>query len=161
MSNSKLLVEKLKNKKHTLATAESLTGGLLSSAIVDISGSSKVFNGGVVTYTLNIKEKVLNVPLSLTELTDGVDYVTAQLMAKNVCELMDSDYGLSTTGIAERYDERPEQAYISLYIRETAESIYKHITFDEFKPTDNVREIVREEIVNQAIFLLLENLKGS
>ena len=157
--DKKLIIGFLLSKKQTLSISESLTGGLLTSEIVSISNSSKIFKGGITAYTLDIKEKVLGIPLSHTEPTDGVDQRTAELMAKNVSELMDSDYGLSTTGIAERYDERPEQAYISLYIKETDTFINKHIVLDYPSNTNlDIRTIVRTRITNEAIQLILTYL---
>ena len=62
MSIEKQTVELLKSKKLKLATAESCTGGLISKRITDVSGSSEVFEGGVVCYSNRFKENVLGVP---------------------------------------------------------------------------------------------------
>ena len=140
---SKNVVNKLKEMKETLAIAESLTGGMVAGKIVDVSGASSVFKGGVVAYMLEIKEKVLSIPLTHTIKTDGVDLETAKMMAKNVSELMDSDYGLSTTGIAEHWDSRHEQAFIAFYDRKKDLFLHQHIVFDEKNiKREDVREIV-------------------
>lgn len=156
----KEIVNELTSRKKTISVAESLTGGLLASAFIGVSGASNVFNGGIVAYTLKIKEQVLGIPLSHTSISDGVDKVTSELMAKNVCNLMDSNFGLSTTGIAEKYDERPEQAFISLYIKEEDLTITRHIVFKDL-PEFGSRDSVRKDIVQKSMTLISDYLDPS
>lgn len=127
--NKKIIEFLLKNKK-TISVAESLTGGLLANSFVDFSGVSKCFNGGVITYTLEMKEKILDIPLSHTKLTDGVDEETSKLMAINVANLFDSDYSISTTGIAEKYDDRNIQIYITIFDKSNKQIFKKHLNLD-------------------------------
>ena len=91
------LKERLQTNQCSLSVAESLTGGLLSAAIVEISGISKYYRGGVTTYALKSKEDLLGVPLSHTQKTDAVDEHTAKSMARGVTSLFHSDIGLATT----------------------------------------------------------------
>ena len=82
----------------TIATAESCTGGLLASRLTDFAGASNYFKGGVIAYTNEIKKSVLKVT-TLDEF-GAVSSQTALEMAKNVREIFNTTYGLSTTGVA-------------------------------------------------------------
>lgn len=86
--------------KLTLSVAESCTGGLLSSKITDISGSSEYFKGGICTYSNESKINLLKVNKETIDKFGAVSEETALEMAKNVREKFGSDIGLSTTGIA-------------------------------------------------------------
>jgi len=89
----------LKNKK-TVAVAESCTGGLASALLTQISGSSKYFILGTVTYSNKSKEAILGVPASLIAEKGAVSYEVALKMAQNVRKITKTDFGLSITGIA-------------------------------------------------------------
>lgn len=95
-----VVVAILKNKKMTVATAESCTAGYISKRITDISGASLVFNMGVSTYSNESKTKQLGVPSELIEQYGAVSEQVAASMAKGVRIKSGSDIGLSITGIA-------------------------------------------------------------
>ena len=82
----------------TIATAESCTGGLLASRLTDFAGASNYFKGGVIAYTNEIKKSVLKVK-TLDEF-GAISSQTALEMAKNVREIFNTTFGLSTTGVA-------------------------------------------------------------
>ncbi len=84
----------------TLAVAESCTGGLLATHITNIPGSSGYFQGGVVAYSDEVKEHVLNVPAGILERFGAVSHEAAIAMAKGVRELLQVDLALAITGIA-------------------------------------------------------------
>ena len=90
----------LKEKKHTLSTAESCTGGNISKMITSISGSSSFFNGSLVTYTNKSKSQLLDVNDQVIEKHGAVSQQVVEQMAKNIRLKFDSDYGISTSGIA-------------------------------------------------------------
>ena len=90
----------LKEKKHTLSTAESCTGGNISKMITSISGSSSFFNGSVVSYTNKSKSQLLDVNDQVIEKHGAVSQQVVEQMAQNVRLKFDSDYGISTSGIA-------------------------------------------------------------
>lgn len=92
----KLLAEREK----TLAVAESCTGGLIGARLTNVSGSSKYFERGVVTYSNQAKTELLNVPGEIIEKHGAVSEEVAVLMAEGVRKLARTDYGLSVTGIA-------------------------------------------------------------
>ncbi len=90
----------LAERGETLAVAESCTGGLLSSKITAIPGSSDYFLGGIISYSNEIKANQLDVPRSTLETYGAVSRETACEMAKDICEKYNSDWGISITGIA-------------------------------------------------------------
>ncbi|MBX2842172.1 MAG: competence/damage-inducible protein A [Flammeovirgaceae bacterium] len=90
----------LLQKKQTLATAESCTGGLLADKITDIPGCSAYFKGGIVAYSNDIKVSQLGVSAATLEVHGAVSEQTAMEMAENVRKRYNADYGISTTGIA-------------------------------------------------------------
>jgi nicotinamide-nucleotide amidase len=90
----------LSAKGLTLATAESCTGGFISQRITDISGSSEYFKGGVISYSNEAKENVINVDRNTLIRYGAVSSETAIEMAEGVRKLMNADVGISATGIA-------------------------------------------------------------
>ncbi|MCX8063736.1 MAG: CinA family protein [Candidatus Hydrogenedentes bacterium] len=94
------VVETLKRRKLTIATAESCTGGMLSHRITNVPGSSEVFIGGVIAYSNDLKVKLLGVPNTLISKWGAVSEEVARAMAKGICEVTGSDLGIGITGIA-------------------------------------------------------------
>lgn len=94
------IIGKLRVLEQTLAVAESCTGGLLSSAFTDVPGASKAFLGGVVCYTNDVKEQLLDVPDCLLQQHGAVSEECAVAMAIGAAEHFGSDYALSVTGFA-------------------------------------------------------------
>jgi len=94
------VVETLKRKHCTLATAESCTGGLLASRITDVSGASEVFGYGWVVYANEAKMSQLGVEPHLLENYGAVSEQVAQAMAAGARCIAKSDYALALTGIA-------------------------------------------------------------
>jgi nicotinamide-nucleotide amidase len=86
--------------KLTLSTAESCTGGLLGNRITNQSGSSSYYKGGVITYSNELKSKLLNIKPDLINKHGAVSLKIAQLMATNIKNSTNSDYGIAITGIA-------------------------------------------------------------
>ena len=97
---SRKLVKLLSKKKLKISFAESCTGGLLSSSITSISGSSKVFNMGLVTYSNNAKVKLLKVPKKTITKYGAVSYETCLSMVKNLNKISKSNISVSITGVA-------------------------------------------------------------
>lgn len=93
----------LRQSGRKLASAESLTGGLLAQLLTNIPGSSGEFLGGVVTYTNHMKHELLGIPMSQLEgpgAPGAISESTASLMAERIQELAGSDFGVSLTGVA-------------------------------------------------------------
>lgn len=94
------IIEVLQKYNYTIATAESITAGLISSSIANISGSSKYLKGGVCVYTKEAKCKLLNLNMSDIEKNGVYSYQTAINMAKGIKNILQSDIAVSTTGVA-------------------------------------------------------------
>ena len=97
---SEILFHNCVEKKLTVTTAESCTGGMIASSIVSVSGSSAIFKSSVITYSNEMKSKILNIPLKLINENGAVSKVIAYTMAYNVLDLMNSDISIAVTGIA-------------------------------------------------------------
>jgi nicotinamide-nucleotide amidase len=91
---------KLRERKLTIAVAESCTGGLLGSMITDVPGSSEYFLGGVIAYQNEVKESLLHVPQQVIAAHGAVSAQTVEAMASGCRELFKCDIAVSITGIA-------------------------------------------------------------
>ena len=100
MSLNKKIISLIKRKKMKLAIAESCTGGMLSSAITSVSGSSKVFTMGLVTYSNQAKMTLLKVPLKIIKKYGAVSVQCCLAMVKNLSKISKSKVCVSITGIA-------------------------------------------------------------
>lgn len=94
------LVQRLKEQGRTLATAESCTGGLLGKRITDVSGASSVYPGGVVSYSNEVKAKILGVSEDDLYAYGAVSEPVARQMAEGVRKIIGADLGVGITGIA-------------------------------------------------------------
>jgi len=94
------LIQKLGQRHLTISVAESLTGGLVAASLTQIPGASAVFKGGIIAYGDEIKQQVLKVDSALITKFTSISEPVAQSMATNVRELMNTDIGIATTGVA-------------------------------------------------------------
>ena len=99
-SLASLVVEELKKRQISITAAESLTAGLFQASIADFSGVSAIFKGGFVTYSLEEKAKMLDIPQTELEIHGVVSTYTAEKMAEQAREKTASDIGISLTGVA-------------------------------------------------------------
>lgn len=99
-SLASIVVEELKKQGKTITAAESLTAGLFQARVADFSGASSIFKGGFVTYSLEEKSKMLDIPVKDLEEQGVVSEFTAQKMAEQARIKTQSDFGLSLTGVA-------------------------------------------------------------
>ena len=95
-----LLIKKLVKKKLKISFAESCTGGMLSSAITSISGASKVFNIGLITYSNHAKIKFLKVNKNIIEKYGAVSHECCFAMVNNLSKISKANINVSITGIA-------------------------------------------------------------
>ena len=100
MSLNKKIILLLKRKKLRLAIAESCTGGMLSSSIVSVSGSSKVFTMGLVTYSNLAKKNILKIPQKIIKKYGAVSVQCCLAMVNNLSKISKSKVCISITGIA-------------------------------------------------------------
>ncbi len=96
----KSLIKVLTKKKLRISFAESCTGGLLSSTITSISGASKVFNLGIVTYSNQAKIKVLKINENIIKKYGAVSHECCSAMVNNLSKISKANINVSVTGIA-------------------------------------------------------------
>ena len=99
-SLASVVVEELKKKKQTITAAESLTAGLFQATLANFSGASTIFKGGFVTYSLEEKAKMLDIPKVELEEYGVVSAFAAEKMADQARLKTKSDFGISLTGVA-------------------------------------------------------------
>ena len=95
-----VVLEALRTKGLTLGTAESCTGGLIAKRLTDIPGASQAFQGGIVSYTNEIKETLLGVPAHMLDRYGAVSREVAAAMAEGARKALNCDIALSSTGVA-------------------------------------------------------------
>lgn len=94
------LVARLADRRQTLATAESLTGGLLAASVVDVPGASAVYRGGLVVYATDLKASLAGVSDGLLVDRGPVDPDVALALARGAGQRCQADWGVATTGVA-------------------------------------------------------------
>lgn len=96
----KYLVNKLQKKKLKISFAESCTGGMLATAITSISGASKIFNLGLITYSNDTKINILRVNKKIIQKYGAVSPECCEAMVKSLSKISKADVNVSITGIA-------------------------------------------------------------
>ena len=143
------VISRLQGK--TLATAESLTGGGIGSALTGVSGSSAVYKGGVISYTNDVKMEILGVPGEWIEKYGAVSPWVAMEMASGVRGLLHTDVAVSVTGLAgpggDEYGHPVGTVYIA-YADKVRNGVH-HYCFE------GSREEVRAQAVEAALKLIL------
>ena len=99
-NQSKNLLKKCILKHYTISTVESCTGGMLASSIVHNSGSSKIFEQGLITYSNLSKNKELKISIEIIKKHGAVSDIVAEKMLQGILKKTKSSIGVSTTGIA-------------------------------------------------------------
>ena len=156
MSNLSLKIVKLLSKKKlTVSFAESCTGGLLSSSITSVSGSSKVFSMGLVTYSNKAKTKLLKVTKKTISKYGAVSYETCLEMVKNLSKISKSNISISITGIAGPNGGTKEKPVGLVYIglKKGSKTIIKKNLFKNKK-----RVSIQKSTVTQALKMILNTL---
>ncbi len=147
----KLLVE----RKKTIATAESCTGGLIGARITNVSGSSQYFERGVITYSNESKTELLKTPPQVIEKYGAVSEEVAILMAEGVRKLAGTDFGLSVTGIAGPTGGTPQKQVGLVFIGFAHEndSFAERFIFEQDRRTN--RERAAQAALNMVRLFLL------
>ena len=158
MSIEKQTVELLKSKKLKLATAESCTDGLISKRITDVSGSSEVFEGGVVCYSNRFKENVLGVSPETLKKYGAVSRETAREMVKGVLSLTKADIAVAVTGIAgpSSDDTNKPVGLVYIAVSDGKSTIVKKL-LNNF--TGDVREQNRSISADTALEMIMEAIR--
>lgn len=149
------LVATLQVRGETVATAESLTGGLVAGALTAAPGASKVYVGGVVTYATHAKEELLAVPPGIIEGPGVVSGPCAEAMASGVRRLLGTTFGVSTTGVAgpEAQEGKPVG---TVFVGLAGPGGVVSVQLDLAGEGDRVG--IREATVEAALALLLEHV---
>ncbi len=155
-NKSKKIVSLLKRKKLKIAVAESCTGGLLSSAITSVSGSSKVFTLGLVAYSSQSKIKVLKVPINIIRKYGSVSEPVCLAMLKNLNKISKTNISVSITGIAGPSGSTKIKPVGLVYVgikRDDRVEVKKYL----FK--NKGRSYIQKAAVNKSLGLILSFLK--
>ena len=153
---SQKIVKLLIKKKLTISFAESCTGGLLSSSITSISGSSKVFTIGLVTYSNLSKINILKVPKKILIKHGAVSYETCSSMVKNINKISKTNISLSITGVAGPKGGTREKpiGLVFIGIKKGNKTIVKKYIFKNKK-----RDLIQKSTVKKALNLILRLTK--
>lgn len=146
------LIDVLKKHNKTISTAESLTGGLVSKLITDVSGVSKVFKGGICSYTNEIKHHILDINSKVIEEFGAVSEETALEMSNHIRKIMSTDIGISTTGVAgPGKSEGHEVGLVYISVASEERTIVKKLNFSSKLTREEIRNKTAEEIMKLAI----------
>lgn len=154
-----LVKELIKQSKH-IAAAESCTGGYIAKRITNVSGSSEVIDGSIVTYANRVKEQFVNVSRETLSKYGAVSRETAIEMARGVRKLFGADIGVSTTGIAGPTGGTPEKPVGTVFVGVSTEA---HEEVRELHIGNGLatREYVRYISASNALHLALMTLRNS
>ncbi len=153
---AKKVVKLLSKKRLKISFAESCTGGLLSSSITSISGSSKVFTLGFITYSNLAKINILKVPKKILIKHGAVSYETCSSMVKNINKISKTNISLSITGVAgpKGGTSRKPVGLVFIGIKKGNKTLIKKFLFKNKK-----RSSIQKATVNKALNLILSFAK--
>ena len=141
----------------TLSVAESLTGGMISHKITSVSGSSRYYKGGITSYSIEIKEKILGVSDKTIQEKTVVSEEVAAEMCRNCARLFNTDIALSTTGVAgpnsDEFQNPVGLAFIGLFYR-------GEVCVEKYFFPDLSRKEIIEVISDKALEVLYLKLSG-
>jgi len=153
---SQKIVKLLKKKRLKISFAESCTGGLLSSSITSISGSSKVFTIGLVTYSNQSKINTLKVPKKTIRKHGAVSYETCLSMVKNLNKISKTNISVSITGITgpKGGTKKKPVGLVFIGIKKGNKTLVRKYLFKNKKRTS-----IQRAAVNKALNLILSFIK--
>jgi len=152
----KKIIQKLIKKKIKISFAESCTGGMLSSSIASVSGSSKVFNFGLVTYSNESKIKVLKVPKKMIRKYGAVSEQICKIMVKNISKISKTNISISVTGIAGPSGGTRKKPVGLVYVGIKKGNI---INIKKYLFKNKGRSYIQRAAVNKCLELILSSLK--
>ena len=151
MSLNKKIISLIKRKKMKLAIAESCTGGMLSSAITSVSGSSQIFTMGLVTYSNQAKVSILKVPKKIIKKYGAVSIQCCLFMVNNLSKISKSKICLSITGIAGPRGGSKQKPVGLVYV---GIRIGKKVVVNKFNFKNKGRVFIQKETVKKSLNLL-------
>jgi len=156
VSFEEFIIEELIKNNITISVAESCSGGGLGNRLTDVAGSSKVFLGGIISYSNKLKSSLLNVPEDLLEKKGAVSKEVAKKMAEEIRKITGSDIGISITGIAGPGGGTKYKPVGLVFRHITAENYDKGI----YKIFLGDRNIIKKRSVNFSFNLIREYLNS-
>ena len=156
MNLNQKIVSLLKKKKLKLAIAESCTGGMLSSAITSVSGSSKVFSMGLVTYSNQAKTSILKIPKHIIKKNGAVSVQCCLAMVNNLSKISKAKICISITGIAGPKGGSKLKTVGLVYI---GVKIGKKVIVNKCNFKNNGRTFIQKQTVKKALNLLANLIK--
>ena len=153
MSLNQKIVSLLKRKKLKFAVAESCTGGMLSSAITSVGGSSRVFTLGLVTYSNQAKTSVLKVPKKIINKYGAVSVQCCLAMVNNLSKISKAKACVSITGIAGPKGGSKQKPVGLVYIGIRVE---KKVVINKFNFKNKGRLFIQKQTVKKALNLILK-----
>ena len=156
MNLNQKIVTLLKRKKLRISIAESCTGGLISSAITSINGSSKVFSMGLITYSNKAKISILKVPKKIIKKYDAVSVQCCLAMVNNLNKISKSKVCASITGIAgpKGGSKQKPVGLVFIGIR-----VGKKVVVNKCKFKNKDRTYIQRHAVKKSLNLLLKLIK--
>lgn len=150
------IVKQLTLRQLTIATAESLTAGMLSSVIAGVPGASAVLQGGIVAYNNTVKHRLLGVSADTLAARGAVDSETARQMASGVRKRLNADLGVATTGVAgPEPSEGKAVGIVFIALSTVDDTVAKLLRFN------GTRQHIREATVAASLQLVAEWLERS
>ena len=150
----KRVIEKLRERGLLLATAESCTGGLCAKRLTDVAGASQVFCGGVVSYTNEVKMRLLGVKEETLAQFGAVSGETAREMAEGARQATGADVAVSVTGVAGPSSDEMGNVVGTVFIAFSSEQE----TVSEKLQLTGDREKIREQSVNAMLWLAMRKI---
>ena len=151
MSLNKKVIFLLKKKKLKLAIAESCTGGMLSNSITSVSGSSKIFTMGLVTYSNQAKTSILKIPNQIIKKNGAVSVQCCLAMVNNLSKISKAKVCISITGIAGPKGGSKQKPVGLVYI---GVKIGKKVIINKCNFKNNSRTFIQKQTVKKALILL-------
>ena len=151
MSLNKKIITLLKRKKLKISIAESCTGGMLSSSFTSISGASKVFLIGLVTYSNQAKMEILKVPKKIIQKHGAVSVQCCLSMVNNLSKISKSKFCISVTGIAGPKGGSKQKPVGLVYIGIKKDKIVK---INRYVFKNRGRNFIQKATVNKALKLI-------
>ena len=156
MSLNKKIIFLLKKKKFKLAIAESCTGGLLAYAITSVSGSSKVFDMSLVTYSNEAKTKVLKIPKQIIKKYGAVSVQCCLAMVNKLNKVSRANVCISVTGIAGPKGGSKKKPVGLVYI---GVRVGKKVFVNKCNFKNNGRAFIQKQTVKKSLNLLIKSIK--
>lgn len=159
MDYKQIIINELKKLNLKLGIAESVTGGMISSALVDVQGSSKVFKGSVVSYTPEAKNILLGIDMDIIEKYGEVSPQVAKEMALAIRNKLKTDFSIAVTGHAGPFSDSEEKKCLVYFCIIVIDKAYEFemVSNDEGRTTNRIT--IASKIIEE-LFKLIYKVKS-